>query len=346
MQGIDIVPFEKKYLSRFQDYIHAALHKKHILADERFLDWQYTDPGMLYLALHNDKIVGHFGYRDFLYKVREQSRLVRVAMNLFSLEEYHGAGVGPLLAKEVFNTTHAVLLSGYNEAAFRLCAHLRSTLREAGSMDRFVAVLDAAHPFLKNFAVPRSFPGPHGQEGEIAVHDIAKFDTAFQDSLRAFWERVRHRYPATIERTSAYLLWRFFSHPHLHYSFLAATEGEKLVGYLIYRSEEAEGFSIARIVDFIADPLAERALLQYFLDLVRKNHAAADFMFSGSLYREALKDAGFFDAIGTDFENFPTRFNPVSSNAPFIHVAYDIDLPLHDFYVTKADSDQDRPNPH
>ena len=104
MQGIDIIPFKKKYLPLFQEYIHTAFHRKYILAEERFLDWQYGRSGKLYLALHDGQIVGHLGHRDFFYKVYDQRQQIRVVMNLFSLERYHRTGVGPLLSRKVFDT--------------------------------------------------------------------------------------------------------------------------------------------------------------------------------------------------------------------------------------------------
>lgn len=346
MEGISITPYTREDLSRFQEYIRAAFHDKYILADERFLEWQYTSSGVLMLARRGSEIVGHFGWRDFPYKVYEESRTVRVVMNLFVEEKYWMAGVGPLLVKNAFDTPYPILVSGYNEAARQLYPRYRSNWREAGNLSRFMAVLKSGHPFFKSYQIPK-WREERKNLSEVEIRKVTHLDDRSAAALTDFWRRVRNRYPVTIEREPEYLGWRFFGHPHLAYSCLVASREETLAGFLIWRIESAEDFSIARIIDFVSEESAERALLDEFLDEAGdEGAAAADFMFSGPHYRKALGDSGFFDIAGTDFVNFPIRFSPVSYSKLQINIAYDIPAPLPDCYITKADSDQDRPNPH
>lgn len=346
MKGISFTPYTRDDLPRFQEYIRTAFHAKYILADERFLEWQYASPGALMLARRGSDIIGHFGWRDFPYKIYQESRTVRVVMNLFAAEKYRTAGIGPLLVKNAFDAPHPILVSGYNEAARQLYPHYRSNWREAGNLSRFMAVFKSEHPFFKNYQIPQ-WQGERKNGSDVEIGKVTRLDDKFAAALVEFWRRVRNRYPVTIEREPGYVGWRFFDHPHLAYSCLAASREETLAGFLIWRTESAEDFSIARIIDFVSEESAERTLLEKFLDEARsEGAAAADFMFSGLHCRKALRNSGFFDVDGTDFINFPIRFNPVSYSKLHINIACDIPAPLSDCYITKADSDQDRPNPH
>ncbi|GEM_PF-2942102 len=374
MDEIKIVKYQKSDYLEFRDFARAAFHSKYILSDEKFLDWQYLSlNSALVLAKKGEDIMGFFGYKDFLYKVYSETKNVRAVMNLFADEKYRMAGVGPMLAREVFNSSNYILVSSYNDAAQKLYRHFRVGWTEAGDLNRFFAVL-APHKLMDGFKIPH-LPPPFAKEGGKSIRGFTiphlnpppsaegggklkiEKSTEVSKEFDEFWQKVRTRYSVTIERSSEYLRWRYLDHPFFAYQFLAARRDGKLTGFLVYRLEEAdssrqgeakaEGFKIARIIDFIADEWAEVSLLQEFLSRARSDGAqAADFMFSGLLYRESLQTVGFFDVAGTDFEKFPIRFNPLSYSKFVINIAYDIPAPLSDGYLTKGDSDQDRPNPH
>lgn len=346
MDDIRIVKYAKSDCARFSEFARRSFHPKYILSDEKFLDWQYLSPGAeLALAKRGEEIVGFFGYKDFDYKIYGETKRVRAVMNLFADEKYRMAGVGPMLARHVFDTKNYILVSSYNDAAQKLYRHLRPNWVEAGDLNRYMAVL-GGHELLKEFKVvrlPRADSGIGSRNDGLVVEKIAQILNEFDE----FWHGARKRYPVTIERTSEYLKWRYLKHPFFDYQILAARHDGKLAGFLVYRFEEVGDFKIARIIDFASVESAEVALLNEFLDRARAAGAqAADFMFSGPVHREALVQVGFFDVTSTDFAKFPIRFNPLSYSKFVINIAYDIPAPLADCYLTKGDSDQDRPNPH
>lgn len=354
MDDIRIIKYQTSDYPRFRDFVRVAFHSKYILSNEKFLDWQYLSQGAcLLLAKRGEDIIGFFGYKDFSYKVYGESKSVRAVMNLFADEKYRMAGVGPMLAREVFGTPNYILVSSYNDAAQKLYRHLSPNWTEAGDLSRFFAVL-APHKLMEGFVAPprHSDQSADGEESlrsftlvqnDTRVESVKQISKEYDD----FWQKVRERHPVTIERTSEYLKWRYLDHPFLDYQFLAVRQVGKLAGFLVYRFEEADGFKIARIIDFAAEESAEVLLLNEFLSRASEAGAnAADFMFSGPFYRNSLKATGFFDVLGTDFAKFPIRFNPLSYSKFVINIAYDIPAPFKDVYLTKGDSDQDRPNPH
>ncbi len=370
MDEIKIVKYQESDYSKFSDFARVAFHSKYILSDEKFLDWQYLSPGSALLlakkgspttslGTKHEEIIGFFGYKDFPYKIYGETKNARVIMNLFVAEKYRMAGVGPKLVEAVFDTENYILSSSLNEASRKLYWHYRPSFKEVGDLNRYMAVL-GGHKLMEGFNYreiasqePRNdnrnysnvrLPRPEdGTRNDINFTSLEKADARFDN----FWARVRGRYLATIERYSEYLNWRFFKHPIFEYKSIVAEKGGSVYGFLFWRMEEVDDFKIARIIDFVAEESSEASLLREFLERAKEAGAyAADFMFSGDFYKNSLEAVGFFDTKGTDFDKFPIRFNPLSYSKFVINIAYDIPAPLADCYLTKADSDQDRPNPH
>lgn len=340
MINLTIIAYGSADEEVFQRYIKAAFHEKYILSDPRYLEWQYGKS--LFLIKNGNEVIGHFGFRDIVYKIYDTSMPVRVLMNLFVNEPYRLTGVAALLATHVFDTNNPVLVSGYTALAQNLFSHLRKNWKNAGVLRRAVAVLNANVSLLEGYAIPQmAVLGTVPQEIRITR------EVPSESFIDQSWERAKDRYPITIERNFAYINWRFITHPFFSYIFLIAQQNGLPCGYLIGRIEEDQGFRIARIIDCIATQEIELPLLQEFLTVAKQESASVvDFLLSGTLYDGALTGAGFFEAAGTDFERFPILFSPLSFKKVSVNIGYDIDAPFEDCFFTKADGDQDRPNPH
>lgn len=341
MRNVSIQLYKPGDLADFQKYIRQAYHEKYILGDSRYLDWQYGE--QLFIARSGDEIVGHFGFRDLLYKVYDKTQPVRILMNLFVLESYRIAGIAALLAKEVFSVQKPLAVFRYRPPAQKLFSHFRPKWRDEGQFKRYMAILDSKAPLFEKYSLPEKRAQEYAG-GNFIFTEAVSFGSSFED----LWNRIRGRYPITVERDLSYLLWRFENHPFFRYKTLTAEKDGRLEGYLVWRIEEDDGFRIARIIDLASSEGTEEGLIRNFLDLSHKEGAAAaDFLVSsGRLVNEAFSNAGFFDVQGTGTEEFPTLFSPISYSRPFINVGYDFDAAFDDCYFNKADGDQDRPNPH
>ncbi|MDP3772352.1 MAG: hypothetical protein Q8Q94_03195 [bacterium] len=340
MKALTICPLAPDDHEAFGFYIAKAYHEKYILRDRRYREWQYGES--LLLAKHDGVVVGHFGFRDMRYKVYDRTLLVRVLMNLFVNPDYRLTGVGAILGREVFGEDHPVLVSGYTSLAEKLFSHLRPQWKNTGVLTRFFAVLNPAAPLFERYAIPQTTLS-HTESGAITVDERVP-SGPFID---ACWRLAKDRFLVTVERTASYVTWRFIRHPFFSYLYLTARQKSSPAGYLVGRIEEDKGFRIARIIDLIATPAVEGALLGAFIERAKREGAdGADMFFSGSVYREALHGAGFFDVAGTDFEKFPILFSPLSFKKASINIGYDMNAPLEDCFFTKADGDQDRPNPY
>lgn len=343
MEGITIKTYDHRDDWRqFQAYIKRAFHEKYVLSDERFFMWQYD--GTLSIATAGPEIIGHLGFRDMQYKWREGTRQVRVLMNFFVEEPYRIAGIGSLLAQHAGNTNTPILVSGYTPLSQRLFPNIFPEWHEAGNLRRFFFIFNRDHPLLAGLSVPSTLPHDRGRNHQTAKEiEVARFDALYD----TWWARARARYSITVERNSTYMNWRFVEHPLFSYRITAArTPHGTMMGYIIWRVEEDQGFRIVRIVDWISEKEFDGDLLSLFLARAKKTGAhMVDFMHSGHSYDTALNETGFFDAANTDFRDFPIWFNPISKRKTFVNVAYNFNTPLDECFLTKADGDQDRPNP-
>ena len=334
---IDISLLGDEPINNFKDYITAAFSPNYILNDPDYLSWQY-DGGNVYVAKIGDQIVGHFGFRDFFYKVGENTKPFRVLMNLFVLEPYRVMGVGALLAQKVFDTPADIVVSGYTAVASKLFHRLHPKWHEMGDMSRYFCVFDGNHKLLSEFSIPKIIAGKF-------LLPPAENKVFSMEELSELWHKIKDRYQVSIERTKEYLNWRFINHPSLKYSFLVARRKGIVSGYLVFRFEENDAFKIGRIIDLVSTKEAECELLNLFVGSCKKAGAtAADFMFSGKEYGESLEQAGFFNVAGTDFDRFPILFSPISRKKFNINIAGTMNIGLDQCYFTKADGDQDRPN--
>ncbi|TSC89653.1 MAG: hypothetical protein G01um10143_143 [Parcubacteria group bacterium Gr01-1014_3] len=341
MENIKVSIYTKSDLPAFQEYIRQIARPKYIMADPAYLDWQFNQS--LFIARSGDKIVGHFGCLDLPYKIYDKTQPVRLIMNLFVMEEYRGTGVGKALGEKVLGTDDPAVVSGYSDSGHRLFIRFRKNWKTVGNLDRYLAILNEKHPLFANYKISQRAAIKSELPAGWEVEAVASFFPELAD----FWQKVRSQYPVTVERTKEYLLWRFFNHPFFRYSVLAAKQNGVLKGYLIFRFEEDQNFKIARIVDWISEPEAEAPILQKFLEVASAAGAnMADFVFSGNQYRKTLLASGFFQDAGTDFEKFPICFNPISSKKPYVNIGFDLPVDFADCFFTKADADQDRPNPH
>jgi hypothetical protein len=113
--------------------------------------------------------------------------------------------------------------------------------------------------------------------------------------------------------------------------------------------ERSTGQMIIRLVDFLARGVAQDMLIGALVQTARSRGAAfIDFYCSLDCYDAALTRAGFFNEADHDDGRIAALFQPLDFRKTTIRA---LASPLsakpttaRDWYLTKADSDQDRPN--
>lgn len=363
-----IYQFKLSDYEKFRGFIGKNFSPTYILADRKFLEWQYGKTPQFVQKFRKNKLlsllllkegVNIFGYLGIIplkYKVFGSPQKIHVYANIFTDPALRGLGMGTLLIRKGSEGSRQALVIGYKPHTFSSYKKL-DDWRELGNFSRFLIVFNNSSvnnivkknnkksiPASCKFRV-KSFPPLRGTYAYTKI---------FNSDFDAFWKIIRNKYKITAERTSGYLNWRYANHPYFAYRALTARNGAgEVTGYLIYRFEEAAKFKIARIIDFISLDEFETNLLHKFIqDIIREKADMADFMFSGNYHRTSLSEVGFFDAGETALNDFPVLFNPISYKRTHINFTALTKVKkqqrqfynLSNWYLTKGDGDQDRPN--
>ncbi len=362
-------------LSAFLDTYWA---KDHVYVRQRSLfDWTFGrhelwphDGYSFALAEDHGEVVGILGGVPFVMNCfGHTSRGIWTANLLVRLDYRRGALALRLLnmfRRPLFNV---LIVFGVSTAAVPLYTALRARMLE--TMPRHVAIFPdaverATHllrltypdwPATRAYALAKTLryhenleaAGPHG----TAIP--ANWDT--QDWPR--WARCT----VGAVRDTAYLRWRYQSHPNFTYRILTVQEGKR-TGLAIWRLE-----TIHRATSHGHEPVERIGRLVEFLPVSRTNAEALL-----TCFWQALREA---DAIGADYYGYhggisawlneagfhmvhhyvdglamPARFQPLNGQGACIVSAVFAphDIPACTaaaecpWYWTKSDADQDRPN--
>ena len=144
-------------------------------------------------------------------------------------------------------------------------------------------------------------------------------------------------------RDAAFLQWRYEQHPSFRYEVLRDSSG-----FAAYRIEEVRdpSLKVMRIVDFLGGP---RLAAELGEGAQAAGVVFADFSCTSAPFGAALEDAGFQREDRLPAE-LPGRFQPLDfSDRPIVSCFWAaprlaVDLGGDDLYVTRADSDLDRPS--
>lgn len=119
-------------------------------------------------------------------------------------------------------------------------------------------LLKPALSMLLSIVTPRL--NGRGRDGRS--HDL-KIVPGFMDDAGTVWDSVKHRYDLGIERTAAYLKWRY--HPAWgEYQILSAVRGAQTVGYAVVRTSSENEPGSGHLCELIStndDVAVYRALL-------------------------------------------------------------------------------------
>jgi hypothetical protein len=289
-------------------------------------------------------VIAQLGYVPFSGRSAEGDRFSGAyPINLMISPSYRAAGLGAVLLKRLMADTDCVLNPGSSEAGANLCLGLG--MRDLGTLPRYLAVLDhsAALPLSANGRLPAGItvvPRMSEPQGSGEPHLVRRLPSGipshFPLPTRA----------CAAERNPSYLRWRYERHPGIMYEFLLAPDLQSLL--VFHEEREAQsGTLVVRIVDLLAGEQMQDALLAGLLRVAQSRGAAlVDFYCSLTSYDSALRRTGFFPEPEHGESRFAALFQPLDFRKRGIRtmVAGPGPLPQPAWYVSKGDSDQDRPN--
>lgn len=304
--------------------------RTHITTQKKHLAWNFGSPLLKILQSKLTAVVAEerkFGLVAFLgaypadFSVKGKRFKAAWLANWITREEFRGQGIGSTLLKKMSVRFELALAASFSSLAWPL--YLKHGWRKLGMYRRVVFVLNPsrAYAFLKTLHAPAALKGtsttsfktslPRGLETELDIHWDGPLD--FKAWERS-WPLMRERYGGTVERSAAYLRWRFFEHPFIRYHIGVLYLPDKTIGGLVVlRREATRGFVIGRIVDIVSLPEADQVLIRAAVNFARKkSYAALDGYFTFAPYLAGFGRAGFRSGDRRPFLLLPEFFNPVA----------------------------------
>ena len=343
-----------EHLPRLREFFGRVYRSDYILArDEAFLRWQFGGIGVrrqdhyhIKLALMDNSIVGSLGYIPL--EVTIAGRRVRGAWtaNWVVDSTCRRFAVGPLLMGSLVRQHDVTLVVGASAEAREILQKIGFT--SYGALRRHVWVIDQAGAAELSCSDPRLWHGldPIHVETNHAVQRVRSFSAA----VERVWDDVWGNGAGTC-RSAAFLNWRYTAHPTFNYRLFQALSPDRPAGFAVYRVEAVPGMvaRVGRVVEFVAEPGAERSLLGALLEDARSHNVSVmDLFCSSSRVTPALERCRWLLEEELPAE-IPMLFQPVARGRraiPFLGHLRTIGShsDADGWYVTKGDGDQDRPN--
>ncbi len=328
----------------------AEYGEKHILTDKAYYNWQFDNfanpsPDSYFtVGLFDNKgeLVGTFGRFLLPYNFYGKTVQGNCMANLIVKKSLRHLGFGYLLLEKAAVLGDIAIDHTINAAAWPM---FMKAGWQGENLKRYIYIIKTPNAL---YNVPAS---AHKKLDHPARH----FDAVkrFGPEADEFWSAVKSRYPITIERSAAYLNWRYAENSLVDYKIFYAKNPEgRVAGFAILRFEDIRhdtgpaGVKAARVIDLIAAADAEEFMLEGVIDYCRAEGADfIDYFSSGEFHKRALLAAGFIDGDQKPYDAIPILFNPLSTKRT--HLNFAVKAPrfqsLQDWYTTKGGGDQDRP---
>lgn len=260
-----------------------------------------------WLALRQEKIVGHFGILPVQVHLRGREIEACWGRDLIVASEARGSGAGALLMAAVaLEAGIPFLIAGLNERSYGLFR--RIGFRDLGRIPlhlRFYQPGALLSTLIRPFWLRRAAefwirfgkrPARWNKTPGLTVRPLERFDEEFDH----WWNRLADSFPCVIRRTRRTMSWRYLQHPRHRYTTLVARDLRGWRGLAVVRHGPSRGFPAGFITELLAPP-GDTAILAALLSeaeefLLRSAPKPLVFLrcalFHPSLQR-ALYQAGF-----------------------------------------------------
>jgi FkbH-like protein len=358
VSGLTFADCSKSDISEFKQFIAESYNPDYVLGvNDRYFEWQFAsansdEPYRIRIAKVNGRMAGCLGYIPVDVHVGGKQYKGSWLANWMVHPDFRHTGLGPLLAREVSSDFEITLALGANEEARNVLAGIGWT--DFDTLIRYVCVLDrvAAAALVETHDL--DWPSVSTVDTRASEEVEIRFVDRFNADAEAFWDQKLEKDLsfAGTRRTESYLNWRYAEHSDFTYRLIEARQLGKLVGLAVYRVEQARGADIrvGRIVEIISHPEAEEMLIQAIQSDAREQRAVAlDFFCGSRLFHDLLQRNGFLSSEDSRTQQIPMLYQPIDRRRAEIRFLADLrKVPeasnIVNWYVTKSDGDQDRPN--
>jgi hypothetical protein len=357
--AVSFVDCRAGQIPSLQQFFARVYRPDYILAvNADYFRWQFGDTPVskghdyhMKLALVDGEITGCLGYIPLEISLGGLITTGAWLANWMVDPNTRQFGLGPLLVREISRDFEVTLAAGPNKGARDLLARMGWT--DFGELPRYVAVLDVQAAGALTETGTLQWPTEAmPKESEPANGTVVSLvDQPTGDATR-LWDDVFGASSAGTRRTTQFLDWRYVKHSVFKYRMFEARLDGRLVGFAVYRVEQVRDvpIKVGRIVEFVSEENSTGELLKALLQDARSQGCAVvDFFCSSARIAGALTRQGFLPGEDDAVNLIPALFQPIEWRRSGTVVMADLKkvpdaVGIQDWYFTKADGDQDRPN--
>jgi hypothetical protein len=350
--GIVFADGDTARLPAVQAFFARAYSPRYRLAvDETLLRWQFgraaaRDRYCLKLALDGDTIVACLGYIPVTLTIGERTVAGAWTANWMVDPAQRRLGLGPWLLRELLREFDVVLSVGLAPDAQAILP--RMGFMDFGDLRRYIAVLDIEQ--AASLAADGTLAWPVPPPGVPAPRTSGRRIDDVPDDAIELWRRMIGGRGAGTSRSAEFLHWRYAAHPSFTYRLIELRCADRLDGLAVYRIESVRDADVrvGRIVELLAVPDAAPALIRGVIADATGDAALLDFFCASRRFEPALTEGGFVAGDAGAAAGIPMLFQPIDRRPAAIrfmaHPGRVAGAVALDWYVTKGDGDQDRPN--
>lgn len=336
-----------------QAFFARAYNARYRLAtDEALFSWQFGGVKPLSPTYHvrlaspDNVILGALGYLPVDLSVAGQTIRAAWGANWVIDPSQRRLGLGPLLMWDLMRSFDAVLCVGLSLDAQDLLTRMGWT--DLGALHRYVCVLDArATSALTGSG--RLAQSPIAVVPASPVQSVQRIER-FGEDASMLWDAFAGDRIVGTRRTAEFLNWRYAGHPVFRYHMFEERRDGRVAGIAVYRIETAAGQStrIGRMVELIAVQDVRALISAVLRDAAAHDVAMLDFFCATPRWSTALSEFGFVSGDDPAVSDVPMLFQPIDRSRREIRFMASLSRvsagPTAEWYVTKGDGDQDRPN--
>lgn len=369
--SMEIRYFKVDEIDILQKGINDLWAKGHVFTkDEKLLKYMFYENPYNYLLIDNehlsflgawkdDRMIGLLGVMPSVFNIKGQKSFGCCMTNWIVSSKYRNTGAGLALLSKLQQASPNILLSlGINEKVAKLYKIMRWNVVE--NVPRWVGLTNKERTIKKllngDFNPLRYWNDlkPIQNNSSYLVKEVVDLDEKMWNEF--YWGNFAKR-TIGFARDYLFLSWRYLNNSFFDYKTIICydTYGN-YKGIAIIRIEHIlNNEKIGRIVEFISTNQDSSIALANFLISIDKDILFFDFFCFSSISSWGLEAVGFkrISKSHEDQFNFPLRFQPIDLNmtdliaslyaSPKFKKEYNV-IEDEMWYVTKGDSDQDRPN--
>lgn len=309
-------------------------------------------------AWENEKLIGLLGVMPFVLNVYGKKESGFCLTNWIVSPDFRKTGAGLSLMREVQNHNPSIILSlGINKNVAKLYKMMRWNVLD--DSPRWIGIVNKEKT-IKKMLKGDEEPLRYWKEvNEVhCIKYIASEETRLNESTwnQFYWNDFAKK-TVGFARDYSFINWRYLKNPFFNYRILLCTDNSgEYKGLAVVRIEDVlDGEKIGRIVEFIASDQDSAIVLANAVINLDQDVLFYDFYCFSSVSSWGLEAVGFKKVLKSKQENIvvPSRFQPLDLDVtnlmasmyttPEFKKKFNF-IKENSWYVTKGDSDQDRPN--